>query len=77
LDFVEKFEMANRAHTAQIGFLEVDRRYPILSAERINTKYGSTVLMNIGDSPIRSLKDSTTTIHFDHKERGSGGYQYS
>ena len=40
----------------KIGDLEVERNYPIVRAERVETKCGQSVLLSILDSPIKSIK---------------------
>jgi fibrillarin-like rRNA methylase len=39
-----------------VSSLEVERKYPIVKAERIRTRYGETVLLSIRDHTLRLLK---------------------
>jgi hypothetical protein len=43
----KKFQEAASSYAVKIKTMEVDREYPIIRAERVNTKFGPTVLLNI------------------------------
>ena len=51
-----KFEIDTSCRSVSIGSLEPDQQYPIVHAERINTRYGQSVLLDILDSPTTSVK---------------------
>jgi hypothetical protein len=40
----------------QVGSLHADHQYPIVHAERVNTRYVYSVLLAILDSPTTSVK---------------------
>ena len=50
MDLVKKFEEATWFKTLSIGALEHKHKYPVISAKRITTKIGPTVLLTIRDS---------------------------
>ena len=56
MELDRKFEIAQSCRLVSLGSLEPDRAYPIVLAERINTRYGQSVLVCIMDSPICSVK---------------------
>jgi len=56
MELDRKFEIATSCRSVSLGTLEPDRAYPILHAERINTRYGQRVLVAIMDSPSSSVK---------------------
>jgi hypothetical protein len=43
-------------HSVNISSLEVDRKYPIINAERIGTRHGPTIILSLRDSPSRIIK---------------------
>ena len=51
-----KFEIPTSYRSVSLGSLEPDRAYPIVHAERKNTRYGHSVLVAIMDSPSSSVK---------------------
>ena len=51
-----KFEEATSNNTVRIIALEIHRKYPILEAQHIDTKYGSTVLLSIKDKSNNTIK---------------------
>jgi len=51
-----KFEIPTSCRSLSLGSLEPDRAYPIVHVERINTRYGQSVLIAIMDSPSSSVK---------------------
>jgi hypothetical protein len=55
MEFDRKFEIAISC-SVSLGSLESDRAYPIVHAERINTRYVQSVLVAIMDSPSGSVK---------------------
>ena len=56
MDLETKFQAATSCNSLRIGVLEVERKYPIIQAERVETKFGQSVLLTILDSPIKSIK---------------------
>jgi hypothetical protein len=56
MDLVAKFDMANTSRTVSVGSLEVEHRYQILHSERVDTKFGSSVVFTIGDGAAGALK---------------------
>ena len=42
--------------------LKVEQSYPIVKAERVKTRYGETVLLNIRDPQNLSVKDLTPAL---------------
>ena len=56
MDLDRKFEIASSCRSVSLGSLKPDRAYPIVHAERINTRYGQSVLVAIVDSPSSSVK---------------------
>jgi hypothetical protein len=55
MDLDRKFEIATSCRSVSLGSLELDHPYPIVHAERINTRYGQSVLVAIMDSPTSSV----------------------
>ena len=55
MDLDRKFEIATSCRSVSLGSLELDHPYPIVHAERINTRYGQRVLLAIMDSPSSSV----------------------
>jgi hypothetical protein len=56
MELDRKFEIATSCRSVTLGSLEPDQQYPIVHAERINTRYGQSVLLAILDSPTTSIK---------------------
>ena len=56
MELGHKFENATSCRSVSLGSLEPDQQYPIVHAERINTRYGQSVLLTILDSPNTSVK---------------------
>jgi hypothetical protein len=56
MDLVTKFQAANACRYVNISSLETGRQYPIVFAERATTRFGSTVLMVIQDSPTSTVR---------------------
>jgi hypothetical protein len=56
MELDRKFEIAKSCRSVSLGSLEPDRAYPIVHAERINTRHLQSVLVAIMDSPSSSVK---------------------
>jgi len=56
MDFSKRFEEATSSTTVSIRSMEVNKMYPIFHAKRINTKFGSTVLLSIRDSEAKIVQ---------------------
>jgi len=56
MELDRKFEIAKPYRSVSLGSLEPDQQYPIVHAERLNTRYGLSVLLAILDSPTTSVK---------------------
>jgi hypothetical protein len=56
MELDRKFEIATSCRLVSLGSLEHDRAYPIVHVERINTRYGQSVLVAIMVSPSSSVK---------------------
>ena len=56
MELDRKFENATSYRSVSVGSLEPDQQYPIVHAERINTRYCQSVLLAILDSPTTSVK---------------------
>jgi hypothetical protein len=56
MDLKKRFQAATSCSSVKIGDLEVERKYPIIRAERVETKFGQSVLLTILDSPMKSIK---------------------
>ena len=50
MDLPTKFEAATSSRSINISELDTDKKYPIVSAKRIITKFGPTALLTIHDS---------------------------
>ena len=50
MDLPRKFEAATSSRSINIVELDTDKKYPILSAKRITTKFGPTAHLTIHDS---------------------------
>ena len=51
-----KFEIATSFRTVSLGSLEPEHVYPIVHAERMNKRYGQSILVGIMDSATSSVK---------------------
>ena len=51
MDLISRFGQAVSYRTVRIPNLDIGRRYEILSAERISTRYGPSVLLTITVGP--------------------------
>ena len=47
MELDRKFEIATSCQSVSLGSLEPDQRFPIVHAERINTRYGQSVLLAV------------------------------
>ena len=56
MDIKTRFQAATSCTFVKIAALEVERKYPIIRAERVETKFGPAVLLTILDAPIKSIK---------------------
>jgi len=56
MDLAAKFELATSSQSISIRDLVVDRKYPVVHAKRIVTKFGQTTLLTVQDS------DSATNL---------------
>jgi hypothetical protein len=56
MDLRKKFQDVFSCTTLAINKLEVDRKYPIEHAERVNTRLGTTILLTLTDPLLRPLK---------------------
>ena len=52
----QKFRDAVLETAVRISSLYIDKRYPVLQAERIETKYGTSVLVTISESTDNVIK---------------------
>jgi hypothetical protein len=60
MDLIRRFDNAASHTTVKIPSLEIGRRYEILAAERVTTRYGPSILLTIalGTSSSSSSSDS-------------------
>ena len=56
MELSKKFQMATSCHIFKVDSLEVYRKYPIMKAERVTTRFGQTVLPCIQDSTFNLIK---------------------
>ena len=56
MEMDRKFEIAKSCRSISLGSLEHDQQYPIVHAERINTRYAQSILLAILDFPTISVK---------------------
>jgi uncharacterized protein (DUF58 family) len=56
MDLVQKFQAANLCRHVNIGSLAIGRPYPIQYAVRVTTRYGSSVVMVLQDSPTSTVR---------------------
>jgi len=54
MELSKKFQMAT-CYIVKIDSLEVDRKYPIIKAERVTTRFGKTILLCIQNSTTLNL----------------------
>ena len=55
MELSKKFQMATSCHVVNIDSLEVDRKYPIVKAERVTTRFGESILLCIQNSITLNL----------------------
>ena len=56
MELDRKFQIATSRRSVTLGSLVPDQQYPIVHEERMNTRYGQSVLFAILDSPTTSVK---------------------
>jgi hypothetical protein len=56
MDLQKKFQEASSSQVIRVNTMEVNKNYPIVSAERITTKFEPTVLMHIKEQPSKVVK---------------------
>jgi hypothetical protein len=56
MDLNTKFQDAASSNAIKISSMKVDRKYPIIKAERVTIKCGPTVLRSIKESPNNIVK---------------------
>jgi len=56
MELSKKFQMATSCHVVKIDSLEIDRKYPVIKAERVTTRFGESILL--------CIQNSTTLNHF-------------
>ena len=56
MDLTRKFQETTFNNTVRISELEIDRKYPIVEARLIDTKYGSTILLSTKDKGDNTIK---------------------
>jgi hypothetical protein len=56
MDLVTKFQTANKCRSVKIGALEIERKYPIVSVQRVTKRYGSTVFMVLSDPTMSVIR---------------------
>ena len=56
IELDRKFEIVTSCRSVSLGSLVPDQRYPIVHAERINTRFIQSVLLGILDSPTISVE---------------------
>lgn len=50
MEMSKKFQMATSCHVVNIDSLEIDRKYPIIKAERVTTSFRESILLCIQNS---------------------------
>ena len=65
MELDRKFKIATSFRSVSLGSLEHDQQYPIVHAERINTRYRQSVLLAILDPPTTSVKVFLLTWYGD------------
>ena len=56
MDLKRKFTEADVCRMIRVDQMEVDRKYPIIKAKRVYTKFGESVLLTIVDSTVKLVK---------------------
>jgi hypothetical protein len=76
MDITSRFGNAVSYRTVRIPTLDIGRRYEILSAERISTRYGPSVLLTITVGPSDNASLPSDTLHPRLHGRLSGGPEF-
>jgi hypothetical protein len=53
MDLAQKFEAACSSNVISIGSLEVGRKYPIVLAHRMTTRFGPSILLSLQETADR------------------------
>jgi hypothetical protein len=56
MDLRRRIAELESCHYMSVRSLETDRKYSILSAERMQTKYGPSIVLTLLDSPERLIR---------------------
>jgi hypothetical protein len=67
MELAKEFRDTTTCRILHISEMEVDRKYPIVGAERVYTRYGETVLLSIRDPQtllIKSFLPKRYAAHF-------------
>ena len=56
MELAKKFEEATPCQSVNISSLEIDKKYPIVRAKRISSKFGPTVSLTIRDSETTTIQ---------------------
>jgi len=56
MDIKTRFQAATSCHFVKIAALEMERKYSIIRAERVETRFGPAVLLTILETPVNSIK---------------------
>ena len=56
MELAQKFEEATSCQSVNINSLETDKKYPIVRAKRITSKFGPTVLLTPRDSESTTVQ---------------------
>jgi hypothetical protein len=56
MDLQKKFQEASSSQVIRVNTTEVNKKYPIVRAERVTTKFGPTVLMHIKEQAPKVVK---------------------
>lgn len=56
MELAKKFEEATSCQSVNISSLEMDKKYPIVRAQRISSKFGPTVSLTIRDSESTTIQ---------------------
>ena len=56
MELDRNFQMASACRSLTIGSLRPDQQYPVVHAERVNTRYGPSVLLAILENSTFSMK---------------------
>jgi hypothetical protein len=53
MNLQKKFQEDSSSQVIRVNTMEVNKKYPIIGAERITTNFGFTVVMHIKEQPIK------------------------